>query len=160
MLGKSAGAGTVLLWAKKYPIHLPIVPFPSEMINPKGNYRKVGWLGLGRHVCTLLTGLLAPSLGMKPHRSPAPIYWANGIAGIKETNCQFRGQLGNQLISKYSYKKTENYAAENENIQNAERESFKLSEQVIKACSDYTDTFLVIGYTKKDREKFFPFIRR
>ena len=45
---------------------------------------------------------------------------------------------------------------ENENIQNAgEGNPFKLSEQVIKACSDYTDAFLVIGYTKKDREKFF-----
>lgn len=45
---------------------------------------------------------------------------------------------------------------EKENIQNTEEGNpFKLSEQVIKACSDYTDAFLVIGYTKKDREKFF-----
>ena len=45
-----------------------------------------------------------------------------------------------------------------ENDQNEkanEENSFKLSEQVIKACSDYTDAFLVIGYTKEDRKKFF-----
>ena len=45
-----------------------------------------------------------------------------------------------------------------ENDQNEkanEGNPFKLSEQVIKACSDYTDAFLVIGYTKEDRKKFF-----
>ena len=36
-----------------------------------------------------------------------------------------------------------------------EENPFKLSAQVIKACSDYTDAFLVIGYTKEDRKKFF-----
>ena len=45
-----------------------------------------------------------------------------------------------------------------ENDQNEkanEGNPFELSEQVIKACSDYTDAFLVIGYTKEDRKKFF-----
>jgi len=45
---------------------------------------------------------------------------------------------------------------ENDQNEKANEESpFKLSEQVIKACSDYTDAFLVIGYTKEDRKKFF-----
>ena len=45
---------------------------------------------------------------------------------------------------------------ENDQNEKANEENpFKLSEQVIKACSDYTDAFLVIGYTKEDRKKFF-----
>ena len=45
---------------------------------------------------------------------------------------------------------------ENDQNEKANEENpFKLSEQVIKACSDYTYAFLVIGYTKEDRKKFF-----
>jgi hypothetical protein len=45
---------------------------------------------------------------------------------------------------------------ENDQNEKANEENpFKLSEQVIEACSDYSDAFLVIGYTKEDRKKFF-----
>ena len=101
---KPAEPGTVLFVGKKNtPFIVPIAPaFHQQMINPqKVNLRKE-WDGLGLgfgRVCALLTGMCySPSLGMKPHRSPAPIYWANGIAGIQESNCQFRGQLASQLV--------------------------------------------------------------
>jgi hypothetical protein len=50
-------------------------------------------LALGRgHIARLLTGLCyAPTLGLNPTRSPAPIYWADGIAAIGPTNHQFSG---------------------------------------------------------------------
>ena len=95
---KSAEAGTVLFVGKKNtPFILPIVPsFHQQMINPQKVIMRKEWDGLElgiERVCALLTGMCyAPSLGMKPHRSPAPIYWANGIASIKPHNCQFRGQ--------------------------------------------------------------------
>ena len=95
---KSAAAGTVLFVGKKNtPFILPIVPsFHQQMINPQKVIMRKEWDGLElgiEGVCALLTGMCyAPSLGMKPHRSPAPIYWANGIASIKPHNCQFRGQ--------------------------------------------------------------------
>ena len=95
---KSAEPGTVHFVGKKNtPSILPIVPsFHQQMINPQKVIMRKEWDGLGlgiERVCTLLTGMCyAPSLGMKPHRSPAPVYWANGIASIKPHNCQFRGQ--------------------------------------------------------------------
>jgi hypothetical protein len=71
-------------------------PTPRQMVNAQKIIMRESWdgLNLGSEVVTdLIAGLCyAPSLGMKPHRSPAPVYWANGIASIKETNCQFRGQ--------------------------------------------------------------------
>jgi hypothetical protein len=50
-------------------------------------------LALGRdRIARLLTGLCyAPALGLSPTRSPAPIYWADGIAAIGPTNHQFAG---------------------------------------------------------------------
>jgi len=33
----------------------------------------------------------APSLGVRPTRSPSPIYWADGVSKISETNHQFSG---------------------------------------------------------------------
>lgn len=50
-------------------------------------------LSLGRdRLAQLIVGLCyAPTLGLSHTRSPAPIYWANGIAAIGETNHQFSG---------------------------------------------------------------------
>ena len=43
-------------------------------------------------IAHLITGLChAPTLGLNPTRSPAPIYWSNGLAAINETNHQFSG---------------------------------------------------------------------
>ncbi|MBE9569122.1 MAG: hypothetical protein IMF11_00715 [Proteobacteria bacterium] len=51
-------------------------------------------LGLGiKRVASLTAGLsFSPSLGLRPHGLPAPIYWANGIASIGPRNRQFGGQ--------------------------------------------------------------------
>lgn len=35
----------------------------------------------------------APGLGMHMHHLPAPLYWADGIAGTSDTDLRFRGQL-------------------------------------------------------------------
>jgi hypothetical protein len=34
----------------------------------------------------------SPALGLADHSLPAPIYWAYGIASIKETDHRFAGQ--------------------------------------------------------------------
>jgi len=39
----------------------------------------------------------APTLGTKPIRLPAPLYWADGIAGASDTDLRFRGQPVEQL---------------------------------------------------------------
>lgn len=51
-------------------------------------------LGLGFDTVTeIIMGLsYSPSLGLSPHGLPGPIYWADGIAAIGETNHQFSGQ--------------------------------------------------------------------
>ncbi len=33
----------------------------------------------------------APSLGVRPTRSPSPIYWADGVSKISAANHQFSG---------------------------------------------------------------------
>ena len=44
-------------------------------------------------ICEVIVGLsYAPGLGLQPHALPGPIYWADGIAAISETNHQFSGQ--------------------------------------------------------------------
>ncbi|MFC1580061.1 hypothetical protein ACFL4N_04045 [Thermodesulfobacteriota bacterium] len=49
-------------------------------------------LGMDK-VIGLLAGLaFSPSLGIRPHALPGPIYWANGIASIGPTNKKFAGQ--------------------------------------------------------------------
>ncbi len=50
-------------------------------------------LEIGQHgVSQIIAGLsFAPTLGLNPIRSPVPIYWANGLASISETNHQFSG---------------------------------------------------------------------
>lgn len=95
---KSAGPGSVcLLGDPPTPFLTPVAPpMPMQMVNPQKIVMRESWDGLGlglETVTDLIAGLCyAPSLGMKPHRSPAPVYWANGIASIKGSNCQFRGQ--------------------------------------------------------------------
>lgn len=54
------------------------------------------WDGLGLgidKVSEIVTGLsYTPGLGLATHALPGPIYWADGIAAIGETNHQFAGQ--------------------------------------------------------------------
>ena len=83
------------------PILFPIDPATGEqMIRGQKILMRDNWdrLNLGLDtVAKLIAGLCyAPSLGMKPHASPGPVYWANGVASIKPENCQFRGQNYNQ----------------------------------------------------------------
>lgn len=51
-------------------------------------------MGLGMdRISEIVTGLsYSPALGLQPHALPGPIYWADGIAAIGETNHQFSGQ--------------------------------------------------------------------
>ena len=45
---------------------------------------------------------------------------------------------------------------ENDQNEKANEENpFELSEHVMRTCRDYTEAYLVIGYTKADRKKFF-----
>jgi hypothetical protein len=104
-----AWPGTVLYVGElNTPFLLTIPPvFDKQMVTPQKVLIREDWDGLGlgiERVCALLTGMCyAPSLGMKPHRSPAPVYWADGIASIKPENCQFRGQRYSQVsLSKKS----------------------------------------------------------
>lgn len=61
---------------------------------------KVSWrrpwngLALEAHeVATLLVAsALAPGLGLRPHKHPAAIYWADGIAGASDDDLRFCGQ--------------------------------------------------------------------
>jgi hypothetical protein len=40
----------------------------------------------------VLIGLsYSPCLGLKPHKSPGPVHWADGFASISRTDCRFRG---------------------------------------------------------------------
>jgi hypothetical protein len=50
-------------------------------------------LNLGRDsIAKQIVGLCyAPTLGLRPTRLPAPLYWANGLAAISENNHQFAG---------------------------------------------------------------------
>jgi len=41
---------------------------------------------------TLVALSLAPGLGIRRRSYPAPIYWADGIAGANDTDLRFRGQ--------------------------------------------------------------------
>lgn len=54
------------------------------------------WDGLGfgmDKVSEIVSGLsYAPGLGLAAHALPGPIYWADGIAAIGDTNHQFAGQ--------------------------------------------------------------------
>ena len=49
-------------------------------------------LGPERLARVLLAQTLTPGLGLHRRRLPAPIYWADGIAGASDTDLRFRGQ--------------------------------------------------------------------
>lgn len=50
-------------------------------------------LGLGDSLPRILMAQsLAPGLGLHPHYLPAPLYWADGIAGASDSDLRFRGQ--------------------------------------------------------------------
>ena len=51
-------------------------------------------LGLGQEqLARILTAqTLTPGLGLHPRRLPAPVYWADGIAGASDEDLRFRGQ--------------------------------------------------------------------
>ena len=40
----------------------------------------------------LFAQTLMPGLGLRQRRLPAPIYWADGIAGASDDDLRFRGQ--------------------------------------------------------------------
>ena len=77
-----------------------LYPAPHSNSGGIGKTLKVSWrarenqLELSPHqISALLTGLtLAPSLGDKIPSLPAPIYWADGIAGSNDKDLRFRGQ--------------------------------------------------------------------
>jgi hypothetical protein len=48
-------------------------------LGPVGAARLVVWL------------CYAPTLGTRHPKMPAPLYWADGVAGISPANCAFRG---------------------------------------------------------------------
>lgn len=48
-------------------------------------------IGLERLVQILVGLSYSPCLGMRPHKSPGPVHWADGFASISSTNCKFRG---------------------------------------------------------------------
>jgi hypothetical protein len=39
----------------------------------------------------------SPGLGLHRHTLPAPVYWADGIAGASDTDLRFRGQRVTRL---------------------------------------------------------------
>ncbi len=51
-------------------------------------------MNIGReHLARILAAqTLTPGLGLRPRRSPASIYWADGIAGASDDDLRFRGQ--------------------------------------------------------------------
>ena len=50
-------------------------------------------LGPERLICILFAQTLTPGLGLGRRRLPAPVYWADGIAGASDDDLRFRGQL-------------------------------------------------------------------
>ncbi len=77
-----------------------IVPVGARMPNDLPRVLKIvmtpemDGLHLGMDAMSeLIVGLsYSPALGLQPHTLPGPIYWADGIAAIGETNHQFSGQ--------------------------------------------------------------------
>ena len=77
-----------------------VVPLPPRLssdlarvfkVRVRGSADGLG-LGLSRTVEILVGLAYSPSLGLAPHALPGPLYWADGIAAISETNHQFSGQ--------------------------------------------------------------------
>ena len=72
------------------------IPRPLKLVmKTEWDGPQLGLAGISR-VCTGLC--YGPSLGLRPHLLPAPIYWANGIASIGPTNRQFAGQCHDEVV--------------------------------------------------------------
>ena len=100
--------------ATAYFISSPPV-FAGQMTNLQKVHFPQSWDGLGiglESLVDILIGLsYSPCLGLKPHRSPGPIHWADGFASISEKDCRFRGLGGadsNQRTVKLSGRKKVN----------------------------------------------------
>jgi hypothetical protein len=100
--------------ATAYFISSPPV-FSGQMTNLQKVHFPQSWDGLGiglESLVDILIGLsYSPCLGLKPHRSPGPIHWADGFASISEKDCRFRGLGGadsNQRTVKLSGRKKVN----------------------------------------------------
>ena len=86
---------------QKYDSHVAmVVTLPAAKQKQFGQVMKIHWrdkwneLSLeSRDIAAVITALVhAPGLGNKEHSLPAPIYWADGIAGASENDLRFRGQ--------------------------------------------------------------------
>ena len=64
--------------------------------NPLKIWMRDAWdglrLGPERPTHILYAQTLTPGLGLHRRQSPAPVYWADGIAGASDTDLRFRGQ--------------------------------------------------------------------
>ena len=80
--------------ATAYFVSAPPV-FAGQMSNLQKVHFPQAWDGLGiglERLVEILIGLsYSPCLGLKPHRSPGPVHWADGFASISTTDCRFRG---------------------------------------------------------------------
>jgi len=73
---------------------------PPRSTNDLAAVAKVSWrpswnglaLEASELATLLLASALAPGLGLRPHKHPAAIYWADGIAGASDDDLRFRGQ--------------------------------------------------------------------
>lgn len=79
------------------PFYVPVSPrLAGDLARPLKLHMPPDWDGLNLGIdaaSEILTGLsYAPGLGLAAHALPGPIYWADGIAAIGETNHQFAGQ--------------------------------------------------------------------
>ncbi len=77
-----------------------LVPFPQRSRKALDRVLKIRcrpeWDGLGLGATgvaeCLMASTFAPGLGLKRRTLPAPIYWADGIAGADDSDLRFRGQ--------------------------------------------------------------------
>ena len=95
---------------KKYEMHVAmVVNLPAVKQKHFGQgfkiHRRDEWNELSlqsRDFDAIITALVhAPGLGNKERSLPAPIYWADGIAGASENDLRFRGQK-KQITFNYS----------------------------------------------------------
>lgn len=79
------------------PLIVPVSPrLDGDLARTLKLHMPPDWDGLNlgmEKVSEIMTGLsYTPGLGLATHALPGPIYWADGIAAIGETNHQFAGQ--------------------------------------------------------------------
>lgn len=95
---KPAPAGTECLVAGSVtPFVVSVAPrLANDLSRTLKIHMAPSWDGLGLgidKVSEIVTGLAyTPGLGLATHALPGPIYWADGIAAMGETNHQFAGQ--------------------------------------------------------------------